>query len=70
MKKFYKVIFSDSEWFCHAKYDGVVKYAKRPKSKVLVSTELEEVSELYFDTKKEATEFCEYIEYKNTKLRP
>lgn len=70
MKKYYKVIYSTSEWFCHARYEGVIDAKKRPHNKTLVSTELEDVSEIYFDTEKEARDFVEYTEFKNKRLYP
>lgn len=70
MKKYHAVIYSTSEWFCHAKYEGVVKSKTKPRDESIVSTELEDVDRLFFDTKKEAMEFCEYIEFKNKRLYP
>lgn len=70
MKTFYSVIYSTSEWFCHARFEGSVKAKRMPRTESIVSTELEDVDRLFFETKKEALEFVEYIEYKNKRLYP
>lgn len=70
MKTYYKVIYSTSEWFLHAKYDGTIRAKRMPRTESIISTELEDVDRLFFETKKEAEEFIQYVEARNKKLYP